>query len=303
MLLTLSVLLQTRSVTGTARKLGVSQPAVSRSLTQLRIAFQDPLLIRTNRGMDLTSRGEELVAPVQNWLATTSLLFTSSRFDPAKLQRTFRIASTDHGVLSVIAPALRELQQLAPEAVLEVSAFSDTMNAKLASGELDLIVTGIEPDFSATYGRHLFEESCSCVMRAGHPALAGHDDGAMAIDNFLQWPHISVTVSEYGPDPVSAMLNDHAAYRKVRARLPYFQISPFMLLDSDAVVTLPTQTAHTFAADERFAVIPAPVEIGRFNYWVLWHERSRRDPATMWLVDVIADACTASQPEAVQRTP
>lgn len=292
-MLTLSVLLQTRSVTGTARKLGISQPAVSRSLAQLRNAFQDPLLIRTNRGMDLTSRGEELVAPVQHWLTTTTLLFTANQFDPATLQRTFRVASTDFGVLSVIAPALKPFHALAPQAVLQVSAFSETMNAKLGSGELDLIVTGIEPDFSATYGQHLFKESCSCVMRADHPALKGHDNGELPLERFLEWPHISVTVSEYGPDPVGAMLGEHGPDRRIVARLPYFQVAPFLLLESEAIVSLPTTTARTLAEDRRFAIISAPPEMGTFNYWVLWHERSRRDSATMWLVDLLTRACGA----------
>lgn len=294
LLLILSVLLQTRSVTGTARKLGISQPAVSRSLAQLRNAFQDPLLIRTNRGMELTRRGEELIVPVQNWLTTTTLLFTSNQFDPATLDRTFRIASTDFGVLSVIAPVLHRFHELAPGGVLEVSAFSETMNTKLGSGELDLIVTGIEPDFSATYGHHLFRESCCCVMRRDHPALAGHDGGALAMERFLQWPHISVMVGEYGPDPVGVMLGEHGTRRRVAARLPYFQVSPFLLLDSDAIITLPRQTTAAFAADERFAIVPAPVEMGTFDYWVLWHERSRRDAATMWLVDLLAGSFAGS---------
>lgn len=271
----------------------MSQPAVSRSLAQLRQSFQDRLLIRTVRGMELTRRGEELIAPVQDWLVTTTSLFDADEFEPATLERAFRIASTDFGVLAVIAPALRRFRELAPQAMLKVAAFSETMNAKLASGELDLIVTGAEPDFSVTYGHHLFTESNHCIMRTGHPALAGGDGGALPIDRFLQWPHISVMVGEYGPDPVGRLLGEHGQGRQVVAKLPYFQVSPVLLLDSDAIITLPARTTRTFANDERFAIVPAPVEMAPFDYWVLWHERSRRDAATMWLVDLLIAACAA----------
>lgn len=289
----LFVLLQTRSVTGAARKLGISQPAVSRSLAQLREAFQDPLMIRTNRGMELTHRGEELIAPIQDWLTTTTSLFTTKTFDPQTLDRKFRIASTDFGVLSVIAPALPAFRAQAPRAAMDIVPFSDTMIAKLSSGELDLIVTGMEPDLSATYGHHLFTAHCSCVTRAGHPALDG-EAGPMSIERFLQWPHISVMVGETSIDRVNLLLGEAAARRRIPVSLPYFHVAPHLLGTSDAILTLPDRLARTFEGDARFAVVPAPAEIASFDYWVLWHERSRRDPATMWVVDLLADACAAS---------
>ena len=46
MLVILAQLLRTRSVTRTARHMGVSQPAISRSLAQLRELLGDPLLVR-----------------------------------------------------------------------------------------------------------------------------------------------------------------------------------------------------------------------------------------------------------------
>ncbi len=286
----LLVLLETRSVTGAARKLAISQPAASRSLAQLRTAFQDPLLIRTNRGMELTRRGEELIEPLRDWLATTTSLFTLKDFAPRTLERTFRISSTDFGVFSTLSTLLRTFGEQAPNASIEIVPFDDTMIGRLGSGELDLVVTGRKPDFSATYGCHLFRESCSCLMRAGHPAWS--DDGkALSLERFLEWPHISVVVGESGVDHISLFLAERDLQRNVMATLPYFQAVPHLVQDSDAIATLPNSLVRTFSADPRFVSMPAPTEIAEFDYWVLWHERSRRDPATLWVIDLLVAAC------------
>ncbi|MFT3965030.1 MAG: LysR family transcriptional regulator [Sphingobium sp.] len=290
LLLTLSLLLQTRSVTGTARKLGISQPAVSRALAQLRDVFQDPLLIRTNRGMELTLRGEELINPLQDWLANTTSLFRAKKFDPGTLNRRFRVASTDFGVLAVVAPALPHIHALAPQVSIEVVPFSDTMVAKLGSGDLDLIITGIEPDLSVTYGRHLFQESSICVMRADHPVLEGGIT-QMQLDQFLHWPHIAMQIGETAIDSINHFLGERAAERKIVAALPYFHVAPYLLTETDAIMTLPSRLAARFSRHPRLTMTQAPAEVGTFGYWILWHERSRRDAATMWIVDMLSAAC------------
>ncbi len=47
----LDALLETRSVTRAAERLNLTQPAVSGMLTRLREAFDDPLFVRTQRGV------------------------------------------------------------------------------------------------------------------------------------------------------------------------------------------------------------------------------------------------------------
>jgi len=292
LLLILSFLLQTRSVTGTARRLGISQPAVSRSLAQLRDAFQDPLLIRTNKGMELTRRGEDLIPSVQEWLTCTNSLFASQEFDAKQLTRRFRVASTDFGVTAVLAPALASFHQLAPQAMLEIVPFSDAMHARLASGEIDLIVTGLEPDLRATYGRMLFQEPFSCLTRKGHPALA--TGRQLSLEAFLKWPHIAVLIGEESFDRVNAQLGARAADRTIIAALPYIQAAPSMLNGSDALLVLPRRAGEEMAEAYDLGLIDPPKEIASFDYWVLWHERNRRDAATMWLVELLSSHCQAA---------
>ncbi|RKF17612.1 LysR family transcriptional regulator [Altericroceibacterium spongiae] len=289
LLYVLSLLLQTRSVTGTARKLGVSQPAVSRSLAQLRNIFQDPLLLRTNHGMELTQRAEELLSPLQDWRLQTSSLLDRHDFEPRLLDRTFRIASTDYGMMAILAPVMEAFHHQAPMAGLEIVPFSDTMVSRLGAGDLDLIVIGGRPRFAATYEKHLFTDECVCMMRSDHPLL-GEAPDRLTLDQFLAWPHVSILIGDSNDDPVNSFVGSRAAERRICVTTPYFHGAVHFLPGSDAILTLPKRLALTLAGDDRIVMRKAPASFPDFDYWVLWHERNRRDAAAMWIVDLLAEA-------------
>jgi DNA-binding transcriptional LysR family regulator len=278
------VLLNTRSVTRAATQLGTSQPSVSRALAQLRTLLDDPLLVRTHGGMALTRRAEELREPLQAWLAATEMLLEPDRFDPGALSRRFRIASTDFGVLAVIAPALAPITEAAPGVTVEIVPLRGPMLAELAAGTVDLLVSGLEPNPAQTHTRPLFAESFSCLFRRGHPLAGG--SGPVPLETFLAWPHIALTVGDDDFDRIESRLGAAGEGRRVVARLPYFGIAPHLIDETDAVVTLPTSAARRLAGS-RFALRPAPVEVGSFDYWLIWHERTARDPASGWLREML----------------
>lgn len=284
----LGILLQTRSVSRAAERLGVSQPTVSRSLAQLRDLLADPLLVRSGGGMTLTQRGVELAKPLEEWLALTSTVLEPQVFAPADLDRTFRIATTDFGVLSVVSPALAAISAAAPLSRVEIAAFSGDMFKKLVAGELDVIITGFEPDLSVTHSRHLFRETQALVMRADHPLALRHRGGLVPLEDYLAWPHIAMAIGDPDVDHVHQSLGERAAERRVVARLPYFYAAPDLLGASDAILTIPRRAADRLAGTHGLACLDAPPEAAGFDYWALWHERSARDLAIGWLVDTFA---------------
>jgi DNA-binding transcriptional LysR family regulator len=285
LLLTLAILLQTRSVGRTAKRLGLSQPTVSRALGQLRELLADPILVRSGGRMALTQRAVELAAPLEEWMAITSTVLQPADFAPSTLDRSFIVAASDYGMLSVVSPILSDLSRLSPHCRIEVVSYSEDMFAKLASGELDLIVHGFKPDMSVTHAQHLFGESQSIVVRPGHPITRGGPP--ISLDDYLAWPHIAISIGPDAYDHVRFCLGERDAERKVSVRLPYFYAAPDLIHASDAILTMPTRAATHFAQLHGFTCLPAPDIITGFDYWVLWHERSTRDPATRWLIDML----------------
>jgi DNA-binding transcriptional LysR family regulator len=295
LLLTLSALLQTQSVSRAAKRMGVSQPTVSRALGELRRLLSDPLLIRAGSGMALTQRGMELAKPLEEWMAMTATMLRPTDFDPATLDRSFSVAATDYGMLSVISPVLPSIGTAAPGCRIDISGYTDDMFRELASGDLDLIIHGFRPDISVAHARHLFTETQSIIVRPHHPLLQKAAD-RLSITDYLAWPHVAISIGTNAYDHVQHCLGERGADRRVMVRLPYFYAAPDLIGGSDAVLTMPTRAAAKFAQLHGFACLRAPLEISDFDYWVVWHERSARDPATLWLIDML---CPAQSPASI----
>jgi DNA-binding transcriptional LysR family regulator len=289
----LAVLLQTGSVSRAAKRLGMSQPTVSRALNQLRGLMADPLLIRSAGGMVLTQRALELAQPLEEWLAVTSTILQPAAFTPDELDRRFVIAASDYGVLSVIAPMLPVVQAQAPKCRIEVAAYSDDMFSKLAAGEIDVIVHGFEPDLSLTCARPLFKETQSVIVRKGHPLACASAKG-VRLDDYLAWPHVAISIGADRYDHVRSCLAEHDAHRQVLVRLPYFYAAPDLIGASDAILTMPTRAAEKFARLHGFVCLPAPEQITGFQYWAVVHERSVRDAGTQWLIEMLSTTASDS---------
>lgn len=134
----LRVLLETRSVTRSGEKLGLSQPAASRVVAKLRYLFNDPLLERTSRGYVLTPVANALLPKVLAAMASAEQVFLPTVFDPTTMEREFRIGTTDYGSLTVIVAFASYLLRNAPRALLTVSGWSEETFQELENGDLDI---------------------------------------------------------------------------------------------------------------------------------------------------------------------
>jgi DNA-binding transcriptional LysR family regulator len=62
---------------------------------------------------------------------------------------------------------------------------------------------------------------------------------------------------------------------------------PEILKRSDMIAVLPERLARGYG--DRFRVLELPFELAPFSIVAIWHERTHRDPALVWLRQSIAD--------------
>lgn len=275
----LDALLETRSVSGAAERMGISQPAMSRILARLRDQLADPLLVRSGSRMLLTARAEALAEPLRGWLGKGESLLHPEAFDPVELDRSFRIGSTDFGILSVIRPALAPMAAAAPKATYEIQALSSDSLKRLADGRLDAAVVGFQPEHPGVRWRKLFTERRLGLCRQGHPLLGE----PMTIDRLFAWPHVAPLIGDGLPEPLVTEGID-LSRRHTLLSAPSFSSIPYLVAETDAVAVLPSRAALYFAPLHGLTVFTPPMELPTFDYFVAWHERSNSDPATQWLV-------------------
>jgi DNA-binding transcriptional LysR family regulator len=285
LLVSLDVLLAERNVTHAARRLALSQPALSAQLKQLRELFRDPLLLPAARGMTPTARALELQAPLRATLASLGGLVAERQpFDPATATDTFRIATTDSMQAVVCAPLIARLRTEAPAvriALLPIAAAR--IAEQLASGELDLVLATPQAMPLSVKTRALFDESFLCVLRPGHPAASRPLD----LDTFCSLDHVLVSTSGGGfSGVVDEVLEGLGRSRRVVASLNSFLLVTELAAQSDLVATVPARLARRWS--DRLAVLAPPCEVGAFSMQMGWHPRAHSDPAQRWLREQVA---------------
>ncbi len=283
----LEALVAERNVTRAARRVGLSQPAVSNTLARLRKWLGDPLLVRTSQGMVPTSRAVSLVGPIRTAMDGLRAAFAPApAFQPSSADTRFQVAATDYAAWICLPDLCAKLVAEAPHVRLEVSALTEKVPARgLERGEIDLAL-GFFPDPPENlYQRELFREDFVAVMSQN----STHAKGKMTLAKFTSLRH--VIVSPWGGivGTLDAALAEAGVSRTVFVSLTHFLVAPAIVASSDYVVTLPRRLAQSFEKNYPLAIVNLPVTLPSLSFRLLWHERTHQETAQLWLRKTIGD--------------
>lgn len=284
----LDALLSERNVTRAAGRLHLSQSATSGTLAQLRQLFNDPLLVRVGRDLELTARAQAMLPLVRDALEGVDRLFgAQAAFVPGALKRQFRLAVTD-AVGQVLVPDLIErIAAQAPGVTLKVSAAGFEVPEKLlGNGTLDLLVGHYEDVPADLRTMTLYASRLVAVARAAHPVIKAR----MSLLQFVQAPQVVVF-------PHSAALEEGlrqaftATARPFRLAASVQQLSLAVAIvertDAIALVTEPMARLHARTSAIQVLELPRQVQLPQVRVQAIWHERSQHDPACAWLRAVL----------------
>lgn len=282
----LTQVLEERSITRAGEAFGMSQPAASRLLAQLRRALgDDQLLVRTSGGgYCLTARAGELMPLLANAIAAEDRIFTPPSFDPSSSARSFRLATTDYGAAVVVTKLASDLAREAPGVSLDVRAWDAATLARMEEGEIDFALYTDEQLPAGFHHKPLFDEGFACVVRRDHPVLAHRDaNGRISPSRLAALPRVVLLYPEGTKTAVDDPLALHGRSREPGDFLtPYFLSGPLLVSGSDHVLCMARQTAELVAPLADLTVIDFP-EAGRMTYCVIWHERAAADPGVTWM--------------------
>jgi DNA-binding transcriptional LysR family regulator len=288
LLASFDALREERNVTRAAKRMGVTQSAMSSSLAQLREIFDDPLFRRTAHGVEPTARALELAIPIRDGLRKLQEALSPRRFDPRTAQRTFVIAASDYVEFVVIPPLLRRLSTEAPGTRVEVRPWGrHEVPAMLARGEAELSIGFYESVPPRHHEEILFEDRYVCIVRAKHPQVGTK----LTLARWLSLGHVLVSQSGEAVGSVDRALAKMGKTRTVAARVSHFLMVPTLVAGTDLVAALDERVARAFARPLALRVLrpPIPLPVGRIGQ--VWHEHADGDPAHRWLRDVLREEC------------
>lgn len=300
----LEALLGECNVTRAAERLHVTQPTMSGMLQRLRYQFDDPLLTRVGRKMELTPFATALVAPVRDALKSIETLVNSGPvFDPATSTRTFSIMVSDYCTMIFMPHVIARLAQRAPGLRLEMHALHAPIE-RLLSGEIDLCVSTDDRSLfncvrgdTILQGDPLFSDEFVCVVARDHPL-----DGVVTLSDYMRYPHVGVQMAGRMDTIDTLSLQQCVPDYRPGYVVADFSLVPAMIANSSAIGIIQKRLAGIAAKTLPIRTFAPPFAIPNINETMLWHPRHSDDPAHGWLRELMADEAANMFDDAVALT-
>lgn len=294
----LDALLSEGSTVAAARRIGLSQPAVSSALNRLRHTLDDPLFVRVGQRLEPTDRARDMTVDVREILnCVESILAGPDLFDPAKASLTFTLSGSDFFAEMLMPELARRISGSAPGIRVQmVDLVPDNHVETLGRNRIDLALTPATgfPEWSD----HSLAFRCGflVVARDGHPDL---NDRAMVpgatipLDLYCGLPHMLFSQEGKFEGIGDAALAQLGRRRNVAMTMPSFLGICRAVSESDMIALVPAPLGKKVAGKLGLTLYQPPMQVPPANLHMVWHRRATNNPAHRWLRELVSGILSA----------
>jgi DNA-binding transcriptional LysR family regulator len=289
--------LEERHVGRAADRLKLTPSAVSHGLGRLRKLLNDPLFLRTPKGVVPTVRATELAGPVADVLAgARNVVSTAAPFNPASSTRRFTIGAPDGSSAVVLPPLLARLRKSAPGIDISTRQLLPTPGdvsperawrvalADLEARAMDIAVIPFDDIAPRFHHRTLYEEDFLVAMRAGHPFAK-----APTLDRYCEMQHLVVSHAGDAHGFVDEILGKQGRSRRIALTVPNFMFALAVVAGTDLITALPRRFAAMHAPRFDVVTVEAPLPLGRFRLTAIAPKAAMMDAGVAWIFNVMAE--------------
>jgi DNA-binding transcriptional LysR family regulator len=274
------------SVTGAAKRLGLSQSAVSNALARLRRHVQDDLFTSTGRGVTPTGKAREIAPVVRQALNLLGDRLYARDFDPAACEETFQIAFGEYTAHLATSTLLARLRREAPRASLRLlPIIREDLHALLARGDVvAAVVFGPQTDANIRADR-LAVDHYVVAGRPGHRLLRAKAD----LDRYCAAPHVAISLNGREPEAVDAALARVGRRRRIVCVVNHLSLGGKVVMQSDALITATRRYLELFAPELEIARWTLPVSVRPFELSVISRPDVASSQAERWFLALVHD--------------
>jgi DNA-binding transcriptional LysR family regulator len=298
LLVLFEIVLEEQHVGRAAERLSLSPSAVSHGLGRLRRLLNDPLFLRTPKGVVPTARALELAEPVADVLARVrNVIATAEPFDAATSSRRFTIGAPD-AVSAVILPpllaALREnasgidvslLQLLPPAGARTTERAWEPVLAELEARSVDIAIIPLADVPARFVTRTLYEEEFVIAARTGHPFAL-----KPSLDRFCEMQHLVVSLSGQAHGFIDDALAKEGRSRRVVLTVPNFMLALAVIAETDLIAALPRHLVASQARRFRLVSVEVPLSPRRDPICAVATRAAMMDAGVAWLFGFLPGA-------------
>jgi len=285
-------IMREQSISIAAEQLAMTQPSVSKAVSRMRYAWQDPLFIKHGRGITPTPYARQLWQDVSEPLHLISHSVSPPTFDPMTSSTQLRVALTD-GISSLFWPRLRQVVESRAKAIdLYSVPFKGNGQELLLDAEVDVVLDYYPSTHAHITVNDLFENNFTCVMKPDHE-LADKD---LDLQSFCSAEHLLVSLSGDPSGVVDSSLKKLGLQRRVAMTVNSFSCAIELLQSANLICVMPYSMASKAIVRGELIqkvlplkVMPAPISIA-------WHKRNQRNLALKWFIKEV-QAIVRDEPE------
>ena len=281
-----------RSLTRAARKLSITQPAVSNALRRFREAVDDELITRNGQVMVPTPRALAMWPAVREALHQLQEVLTPSTFVPSEANTTFVLAMADATAAKLMPDLMEVMDREAPGVSIRVVPLTtrdprhllDLEAADLAIGYFpavfaDLTARAQAGETVSFAHQRLYSGEYVCVMRRDHP-LTGQP---LTLDRYCAARHLLVSFSGRPFGFVDQALALLGRERRIVLTVNQFFTAGKVVAHSNLLTVLPRHFVSVTGFADQLVLQELPYPVPTVHIDALWHHRVHRVSAHEWL--------------------
>lgn len=291
------VVYEERHVARAAERLSLTPSAVSHGLGRLRRLLNDPLFLRTPKGVVPSARATELAEPVAEIITKAGAVIDSAEpFNAARSQRRFAIGAPDAISAVLLTHLLDLLERRAPGVDIGLvqllpqhrgqptsQVWQHTLTA-LESRSLDIVILPIDEIPPRFVSHKLFEENFVVTMRKGHPFARSPN-----LKRFCNMRHLLVSLTGDPHGVVDLALAQQGLRRRVVLTVPSFMMALSTLAQTDLLGTLPQHMVAQCARQFGLVTVDLPLLRRRDPVCVVATKAAMMDAGIAWLFSLIKE--------------
>ena len=273
-----------RNVSRAAEKVFLSQSAMSHALNRLRKLLDDPILVRTEKGMRPTPRALAMEIPVREALTKIqNHLYTPEPFNAFTGQRTFVIYSTEFFECIMLPALTARLERLAPRIRIVTEILTQQIpESGMTNGDIDIVI-GIEGGISIPKRlktQPWFTDSLTCIVRRENPVVGE----SISLDQFSRIPQIihSTLGTPFKYNFLDQWLETKQLSRQGSVTTSGFLSAAMIVAETNYLMTLPLRLANMLVEAMDLRIVQPPGEFPDYRLSLTWHPLYEKDPAHMW---------------------
>jgi len=284
------ILMEVRSVTRAADRLGLTQSAVSHALGRLREQLNDALFVRARGGLRPTQRADEIASAIREGLNLLRVAISEPEFQPEASSRLFTISASSYFCATLLPLVIRQAREEAPHIRFNILPIGIDLAAEFEAGTLDLAL-GLFGSFPTSLQRtSLFTDQLVWIGRAGsgdenledrpkltvaRPFLSGPPEGSAVrdrIDHRITYNSTIAAWDDTGPVTTYDALTAGA-----------------LIAQTDLITLWPRHLASLITANSGVTIL-GPAEREAVRSSMLWPARLASDEAHSWLRGLVVAA-------------